>query len=196
MKYYLLSILDRIKQYSKQLDAEAILYNKKWIVFNDTGDKQVFIFRPDKELVISHNGEVTRSKWELLPDGTMIIDIKEQSYLLNPSFVDGQFLALNLDGHNDSILMLESTLFQSTTFKTLSEINVYLEEKYILAPMREKEQQLLIEREKEKFRLKEKEDNEKKIKEEEEEEGRKLMEGLFILFIIALIAICGVLLVR
>ena len=60
MKYYLLNALARIKQYSQKLDAEAILYNKSWVIFNDTGDKEVFIFRPKNELLISLNGIVSK----------------------------------------------------------------------------------------------------------------------------------------
>lgn len=174
MKYYLLNVLDRIKQHSLQLDAEAILYNKKWVVFNDAGDKQVFIFRPDKELVISHNGEVTRSKWELLPDGTMIVDVKDQSFLLNPNFVDGQFLSLNLDGHKDSLLMLDSNLYQVNDFKSLSDVNGYLEEKYILVPKREEEKRLLAEKQ-EKDRMAEKKQKEKEERERNLYRGRSYM---------------------
>lgn len=66
MKTYILNELDRLKQYNKQLDAKAVLYNKNWEVFNEEGDKELLVFRPNNELLIVRKGIVQKSKWELL----------------------------------------------------------------------------------------------------------------------------------
>ena len=45
MKTYLFETLNRYKRFSESLDAKAVLSNKAWIVFNDEGEKQVYIFQ-------------------------------------------------------------------------------------------------------------------------------------------------------
>ena len=53
MKTYLLETLNRYKRFSESLDAKAVLSNKAWIVFNDEGEKQVYIFQEDGTVLIT-----------------------------------------------------------------------------------------------------------------------------------------------
>ncbi len=132
MKYYLLNILDRVKIYSLKLDEEAILYDKSWVIFNDTEDKEVFIFRPDNELLISYNGIVSKGEWEILSTNHILIDMVDKSYMFNVSFVSNELLALNLDGNNEFLIMIEESIKNRTMIKTLSQIEHYLDNKYKL----------------------------------------------------------------
>lgn len=131
MKTYILSALDRIKQYSKTLDAKAILYNKNWEVFNDSGEKEVLIFRPKNELLIVRQGIVQRSKWELLPMGALLIETDTTTYLFNAAFVDNNFLAMQLDGTDECMLMIESNCLKQLTLDSIDKINEYLRITYI-----------------------------------------------------------------
>lgn len=131
MKTYILSALDRIKQYSKTLDAKAILYNKNWEVFNDSGEKEVLIFRPKNELLIVRQGIVQRSKWELLPMGALLIETDTTTYLFNAAFVDNNFLAMQLDGTDECMLMIESNCMKQMVLDSIDKINEYLRISYI-----------------------------------------------------------------
>jgi len=131
MKTYILSTLDRIKQYSKTLDAKAILYNKNWEVFNDSGEKEVLIFRPKNELLIVRQGIVQRSKWELLPMGALLIETDTTTYLFNAAFVDNNFLAMQLDGTDECMLMIESNCMKQMVLDSIDKINEYLRISYI-----------------------------------------------------------------
>ena len=131
MKTYISNTIQRLKRYSKQLDAQSILYGKNWEVFNDTGEKEVFIFRPNSELLISRNGLVQKGKWELLSITSMIIDIDNKSYLLNTAFADDKFLALQLDGTNGCIMLIESETSKQLFLDTINKVEKYLENKYI-----------------------------------------------------------------
>ncbi len=91
MKTLLLTSVKRLKNYSKIIDAEAILYDKSWAVFNETGDKELTIFRPNKELLISRKGIIQKGKWELLDIANIIIDMGERTYLFNASYVEDEF---------------------------------------------------------------------------------------------------------
>lgn len=131
MKTYILSTLDSIKQYSKTLDAKAILYNKNWEVFNDSGEKEVLIFRPKNELLIVRQGIVQRSKWELLPMGALLIETDTTTYLFNAAFVDYHFLAMQLDGTDECMLMIESNCMKQMVLDSINKIEMYLETSYL-----------------------------------------------------------------
>lgn len=127
MKTYLLNVIQRVTQYSKQLDAEAVLYNKNWEVFNDSGEKEVFIFRTNNELLISRTGIVQKGKWELLSNNTLLIEVDGVLYLLNAAFVDSRFMALKLDGTNECMILIDSQLKQQLILESIDAINNYLE---------------------------------------------------------------------
>ena len=44
MKTFLLDIADRFRRFDEQLDVKALLCNKSWQVFNDSGVKEIYIF--------------------------------------------------------------------------------------------------------------------------------------------------------
>ena len=45
MKTYLLDILSRYNRFSENLDVKTVLCNKSWWIFNDSGDKELYIFQ-------------------------------------------------------------------------------------------------------------------------------------------------------
>lgn len=134
MKTYILNGLDRLKQYSKQLDAKAVLFDKNWEVFNEKGDKELLVFRPNNELLIVRKGIVQKSKWELLSTSSIIIETVDTSYFFNAAFVDNNFLALQLDGTNECMLMVESETKKQLALDTISNVEKYLEQKHKTIP--------------------------------------------------------------
>ncbi|WP_019539779.1 DUF2207 domain-containing protein [Proteiniphilum acetatigenes] len=199
MKTFILNSINRLKSYSQNLDAESTLYSKSWEVFNETGDKELFIFRPNNDLLISRNGIVQKGKWELLNIATLLIDIGERSYLLNAAYIEDQFLALNLDGTNEFMVMIETDMKDRFSLNTIGSIENYLEDRYkrieqeridkeqaeqkILEDGRIREEQIEKEKErKELFRLFEEErKKEKKQIEQEKKEGENRTEKLYYL---------------
>ena len=127
MKTYLLNSIQNLAFISKKLDAKAVLYNKNWEVFNDSGDKEVFIFRTNSELLISRKGSVQKGKWELLSISSILIDMDEKSYLLNAAFVDSRFMALKLDGTDECMILIDSQLKQQMMLKSIESVENYLE---------------------------------------------------------------------
>lgn len=130
MKTYIISTLESIRQYSKTLDAKAILYNKNWEVFNDSGEIEVLIFRPKNELLIVRQGIVQRNKWELLPMGALLIETDTTTYLFNAAFVDNNFLAMQLDGTDECMLMIESNCMKRMVLDSIARIELYLKQTY------------------------------------------------------------------
>jgi len=126
MKYYILNSIERIKQYSKQLDAESILYNKSWEVLNEDNQKEIFIFRPNNDLLLSINGKVQKGKWELLPNRNLLIDINNETYLLKPQFVDNQYLSLQLSGNDNSLILIDEDVKEQLLLNTLQAFEQHL----------------------------------------------------------------------
>lgn len=130
MKTYLLDILNRYKRFSETLDVKTILCNKSWLIFNDGGEKEVYIFQEDGSLIISFAGKVAQAKWQYLPvNKSLIISANEDAYMLHPAFVDEKVFALQQDGTDKFAFMIDER--QSIDFfpKTLTELTAYFEEK-------------------------------------------------------------------
>lgn len=130
MKTYLLNAVKRLKNYSQKLDANAVLYDKSWEVFNESGDKELMIFRTNKELLISRNGIVQKGTWELLDIANMIIDVGEKTYLFNTAYVEDEFLALKLDGTNEYMIMIETDMKNRFSLDSVKSIEGYLDTRY------------------------------------------------------------------
>ena len=131
MKYYLLNSIHRIKQYSYLLDAKSAFLNKRLIVFNENKDKQSFIFRANKELLISQKGIISKANWELLDLGTILIDIGKFSYLFHIYFQDDQFTILQLGGNDDFLIMYDDKTIQQDAIKSTQDIDLILSKKYL-----------------------------------------------------------------
>lgn len=107
MKTYILDLPKRLNRISENLDVKSVLCNKPWIVFNDTGEKELFIFQENGDLIISVNGVVTSAAWQYISaNKTILIKGKEQSYMLHPSFYDNVLFVLSLDGKRESCMFL------------------------------------------------------------------------------------------
>ena len=62
MKTYINSLLPRLQRYSKKLNDTAIFAEIPWSYLDEDGDRVVYIFRENQELLVSKRGEVTTGK--------------------------------------------------------------------------------------------------------------------------------------
>ena len=91
MKTYLFDTFNRYKRFSEKLDAKTILCNKSWWVFNDSGEKELYIFNTDGSLIISVSGKVTNATWKYVPaNKSIIISGNNQSYMVHPALLQRQ----------------------------------------------------------------------------------------------------------
>ncbi|GAB1360138.1 hypothetical protein MASR1M31_19360 [Porphyromonadaceae bacterium] len=132
MKYYLLNVLERIRQYDVKIDASAVLSGRQWINYSDTGDREVFMFRHNNELIVSRNGIVSKGRWEILSRDSILIDLGEYSFLLNAVIADEKLLILQLDGKEECAVFIESGLQKQLMLNAKESLNAYIEETYIL----------------------------------------------------------------
>lgn len=131
MKTYLFETLNRYKRFSESLDAKAVLSNKAWIVFNDEGEKQVYIFQEDGTVLITTNGIGSVKTWKYIPANKSIL-IKgdgNRFVMLRTAFVDENILAFQLDGTDRYAFMIDENNKALFAPKTLEELNIYLVDK-------------------------------------------------------------------
>ena len=174
MNLYIKDLFSRIKNYSKQLDAEAILYNKKWLFITENGEQVVYIFRPNNELIVTLNGIGVKGRWEILFDNTISIEVKEEIRIYNAAFVEEKFLALQLDSNNRFDVLVEKTIQEQNYITNLEESIKYIDNKY-----KQLELELVIQKEienqKKLLEEKAKQDLLKKQEQEKQEKERVLL---------------------
>lgn len=110
MKTYLFDTFNRYKRFSENLDVTTVLCNKSWWVFNDSGEKEIYIFQTDGSLIISYSGKVTYATWQYIPaNKSLVITAKEQAYMLHPTFRDNVIFALQVDGTEQYSFMIDES---------------------------------------------------------------------------------------
>lgn len=131
MKTYLFETLNRYKRFSESLDAKAVLSNKAWVVFNDEGEKQVYIFQEDGTVLITTNGIGSVKTWKYIPaNKSILINGEDNSFvMLRTAFVDENILAFQLDGTDRYAFMIDENNKALFAPKTLEELNTYLVDK-------------------------------------------------------------------
>jgi hypothetical protein len=130
MKTYLFDTFNRYKRFSEKLDAKTILCNRSWWVFNDNGDKEVYIFQTDGSLIISIKGRVSYSTWKYITaNQSIIITSGDQSYMVKPAFVDGNILALQVDGTDEYAFLIDEDSLKRLVFKTYNDVLDYFEQR-------------------------------------------------------------------
>lgn len=143
MKTYLFETLNRYKRFSESLDAKVVLSNKAWIVFNDEGEKQVYIFQEDGTVLITTNGIGSVKTWKYIPANKSIL-IKgdgNRFVMLRAAFVDENILAFQLDGTDRYAFMIDENNKALFAPKTLEELNTYLVDKLDTEKQKQIEQQ-------------------------------------------------------
>ncbi len=130
MKTYIADIIPKLQRYSKKLDTLTKLTNQHWVIINELSkDKTVYIFRENGELLISNNGVVSKNRWELLSEKSILIDTKDQSYLFNHGFLDENILALKIDSRNEYAVFVNEKNF-NTELNNIDTVFRFLDKKF------------------------------------------------------------------
>lgn len=126
MKAFIFDLVNKLQRTSNTLDAKAILCNKTWRVFSDTGEKEVYIFMEDGKLVISVNGAAVIGSWMYIPaNQSLVISGNNQNFLVHP-IICNNVLALALDGSNQCCFLLDSTKAELESIQSLKSIESYI----------------------------------------------------------------------
>ena len=107
MKIYLKSIVKQLQKFSASLDKTSILIDKPWAMIDEEFEMQKLIFKKNKELILSKNGQVQIGKWDYYPEAkSLLIDRNVDKLLCNEAFIDKGIMILRLDGTDNRFFML------------------------------------------------------------------------------------------
>ncbi len=107
MKEYLRSIIPSIKNFSQSLDKTSLLIDKPWVLIDENHNVQKLIFKKNKELILSNNGQVTLGSWDYLAEAKcLLIDRGADKILCNQGYIDEGILILRLDASVDQFFVL------------------------------------------------------------------------------------------
>lgn len=149
MKTYLFDTIERYRRFSESLDVKVVICNKSWSVFNDSGEKEIYIFQEDGSLIISNNGKVTNGTWKYIPaNKSIIINGNSQSYMLHPAFMDELLFALQVDGTQQCAFLIDENNKKSFEPKNYSELLQYFHSKEQLEMDKKREEKQKIENDK------------------------------------------------
>lgn len=130
MKTYLFDTINRYKRLSENLDVKVVLCNKSWIVFNNSGEKETYIFQENGNLIISLNGEVTNATWQYISaNKSLIISGNEQSYMVHAAYVDDILFVLQIDGTQNCAFLIDENNKQYFLPQTYNDIKQYFQSK-------------------------------------------------------------------
>lgn len=190
MKTYLFDTFNRYKRFSEELDAKTILCNKSWWVFNDSGEKELYIFNTDGTLIIAVSGKVTNATWQYIPaNKSLIISGNNQSYMVKPAFFDNQIFALQVDGTNDYAFLIDENNLPSTSLRSLADLKEHFAEKErqaVLAEQRKRQAAIEAQRQSEIERERKREEA-RKIIEEMERNSKKWLKRFLLITTIILV---------
>ena len=134
MKTYIADIIPRLSKFSKQLDNLTVLTEQHWIALDIvTGQKCVYIFRRNNELLVSTGGQVERGKWEFIGKNSLLLDVDKTTYLLRHGFLDENILALKVDSKDEYAFFVNESKFDRE-LNSIQAINDFLQEKYFVKP--------------------------------------------------------------
>lgn len=176
MKTYFLDVIKRIKRFSEEFNVQTTLCDKTWTVFNDTGEREVYIFQPDGTVFITSNGIGIKGIWHWVSaNRSLIINKDDNVMMFHPEFIDNTILALTLDGTSKMAFLIEQGNKNAFAAKTLAQLENYfvIKEKKLIEDEKQRQEEEKRRREEEERKRKE---EEKKRKQEEEDKKRRAEE--------------------
>lgn len=131
MKTFISDLIPKLQKFSQKLDNLTLLTNQHWVLIdNISNNKNVYIFRPNNDLLISQNGKVEKAKWEYLGNNSLLIDIKDDSYLFKHGFFDENILALKVDSKDEYAFLINENKYEGE-LNSIDRIIDFLTKKYM-----------------------------------------------------------------
>jgi hypothetical protein len=107
MKSHLKYIVKELRDYSLTLEKTSMFLDKPWALIDNDVEVQKLIFKKNKELILSKNGQVQVGKWEYFPEAkSILIDRISDKILCNEAFIDKGVMILKLDGTDNIFFVL------------------------------------------------------------------------------------------
>lgn len=107
MMSFIQNLLPRLRNFSQSLDQTELFVDKPWVLIDEDGQQQTYIFRRGGELLMSLDGQVQMGSWDYIaPAQSLLINRGVDRLLLNHFFFTDALLVLARDGRPESKFVL------------------------------------------------------------------------------------------
>ncbi len=131
MRAILNDIVPRLQPFEYALHYDTQFINQKWVLINGINEvKAVYLFKPNNELVISEDNQVTKTRWSFINSNFISITTADGMILIKAYYKDKDMLVLNQKESEDYAFFINSSAY-NTTIDTKEDVQQYFKDKYL-----------------------------------------------------------------
>jgi len=91
-------LIPRVCKLSQKFDNTSLILSHHWVLIDEINSKKkLYIFRKNKELLISKDGKVDTASWRYLGKNTLLIEQEKVKKLYKHGFFDQNLIAIKTD---------------------------------------------------------------------------------------------------
>ncbi|WP_299392339.1 hypothetical protein [uncultured Gelidibacter sp.] len=131
MRDILYHIVPKLEPFDYSLHHDTQFINQEWVLINGIENtKAMYLFKPNNELVISENNNVTKTRWSFINSNFLSITTADGIVLIKAFYKDKDMLVLNQKASDDYAFFINASVY-NTTIDSKEDIQKYLKEKYL-----------------------------------------------------------------
>jgi hypothetical protein len=124
-------LIPRVRKLSQKFDNTSLILSHHWVLVDEINSKKkLYIFRKNKELLISEDGQVDVASWRYLGKNTLLVENNTVKNLYKHGFFDQNLIAIKIrDDENYSFFVNEEKFDHGLNSE--NKIAKYLYDKYL-----------------------------------------------------------------
>jgi len=124
-------LIPRVRTLSQKFDNTSLILSHHWVLVDEINSKKkLYIFRKNKELLISEDGQVDIASWRYLGKNTLLVENNTVKNLYKHGFFDENLIAIKIrDDENYSFFVDEEKFDHGLNSE--NKIAKYLYDKYL-----------------------------------------------------------------
>ena len=124
-------LIPRVRKLSQKFDNTSLILSHHWVLVDEINSKKkLYIFRKNKELLISEDGQVDIASWRYLGKNTLLVENNTEKNLYKHGFFDQNLIAIKIrDDENYSFFVNEEKFDHGLNSE--NKIAKYLYDKYL-----------------------------------------------------------------
>ena len=127
----LYNIVPKLQPFDFSLHYDNQFINQKWVLINGIEDAQsMYVFKPNNELVISENDQVTTTRWSFINSNFLSITTDDGIVLIKAYYKDKDTLVLNQKASEEYAFFVNTSDY-SQTINSKADVQNFLKAKYL-----------------------------------------------------------------
>lgn len=113
METYNFIFLECVEFYYETTSISKALLNNTWCVYNEHGEKDIYIFQKDGTIIKSQNGKITSCSYLYIHENESIIINDIEQYLIKLLFHSNVIVILQIEGRNGFAILINESIWDS-----------------------------------------------------------------------------------